>query len=148
MPFENHAFWTKEPSWTAEHKPDIVLMTIQMPGLNGIEATRRIARENPGIGVVVVTMFEGDDSVFATVRAGARGYVLKGADADEVVKVVGAVAGGRGPLWAKHSATLDRLFSTAKPLPSEAFPELTAREAEVLDLIARGTSNQQIASRL
>ena len=79
---------------TADLQPDVVLMDIQMPGINGIEATRRIVRDSPHIGVIVVTMFEDDDSVFAAMRAGARGYVLKGADQDEILKVIRAVAAG------------------------------------------------------
>jgi DNA-binding NarL/FixJ family response regulator len=131
-----------------ELKPDIVLMDIQMPDLNGIEATRRVVRSNPGIGVVVVTMFEEDDSVFAAMRAGARGYVLKGADADEVVKVVKAVAEGEAHFGPEIARRLMRYFAVSKPAPTEAFPELTAREGEVLDLIARGLNNAEIAKHL
>ena len=132
----------------AELKPEIVLMDIQMPGLNGIEATRKIVRADPAIGVVVVTMFEEDDSVFAAMRAGARGYVLKGGDADEVVKVVRAVAEGEAHFGPDVARRLMGFFSAPKPVPTEAFPELTAREGEVLDLIARGLNNAEIADRL
>jgi DNA-binding NarL/FixJ family response regulator len=133
---------------TAELKPDIVLMDIQMPGLNGIEATRRIVRADPEVGVVVVTMFEEDDSVFAAMRAGARGYVLKGGDADEVVKVVSAVAQGEAHFGPDVARRLMGFFSAPKHAPTEAFPMLTAREGEVLDLIARGLNNTEIADRL
>jgi DNA-binding NarL/FixJ family response regulator len=133
----------------AQTRPDIVLMDIQMPGVNGIEATRRVLERDPSIGVVVVTMFEDDDSVFAAMRAGARGYVLKGADAEEVLKVVGAVAEGEAHFGPEIARRLMGFFSAPKPAaPSEAFPELTAREAELLDLIARGLNNAEIAKRL
>jgi DNA-binding NarL/FixJ family response regulator len=133
----------------ASLRPDIILMDIQMPGINGIEATRRVLERNPNIGVVVVTMFEDDDSVFAAMRAGARGYILKGADAKEVLKVVAAVAGGEAHFGPEIARRLMGFFSAPKPAaPSEAFPELTAREAEVLDLIAQGLNNQDIARRL
>jgi DNA-binding NarL/FixJ family response regulator len=135
-------------SLAAELKPDVVLMDIQMPGINGIEATRRILRSDPGVGVVVVTMFEQDDSVFAAMRAGARGYVLKGADADEVVKVVRAVAEGEAHFGPDIAQRLMGFFSDPKPAPTVAFPELTAREGEVLELIARGMSNTEIAKQL
>jgi DNA-binding NarL/FixJ family response regulator len=133
----------------AQARPDIVLMDIQMPGINGIEATRRVLERDPSIGVVVVTMFEDDNSVFAAMRAGARGYVLKGADAEEVLKVVAAVAEGEAHFGPEIARRLMGFFSAPKPAaPSEAFPELTAREAEVLDLIAQGWNNAEIAGRL
>ncbi len=132
----------------AELGPDIILMDIQMPGLNGIEATRKIVRAQPATGVVVVTMFEEDDSVFAAMRAGARGYVLKGGDADEVVKVVSAVAQGEAHFGPDVARRLMGFFSSPKHAPTEVFPELTAREGEVLDLIARGLNNTEIADRL
>jgi DNA-binding NarL/FixJ family response regulator len=133
----------------AELEPDIVLMDIQMPNMNGIEATRRVVEANPAVGVVMLTMFGDDDSVFAAMRAGARGYVLKGADAEEVLMVVGAVAAGEAHFGPEIAKRLMGFFSAPKPSPPlEAFPELTAREVEVLDLIARGRSNAEIAGRL
>jgi DNA-binding NarL/FixJ family response regulator len=132
-----------------ETRPEIVLMDIQMPGMNGIEATRRIVQANPEVGVVVVTMFGDDDSVFSAMRAGARGYVLKGADAEEVMKVLRAVVEGEAHFGPEIARRIMAFFSAPKPAPpSEAFPELTAREAEILDLMARGMNNQEIARRL
>jgi DNA-binding NarL/FixJ family response regulator len=128
---------------------DVILMDIQMPGVNGIEATRRILETTPHIGVVVLTMFEDDDSVFSAMRAGARGYVLKGADPSEILKVVRAVARGEAYFGPEIARRLVDFFSAPKPpSPEEAFPELTSREREILDLIARGHTNAKIAARL
>jgi DNA-binding NarL/FixJ family response regulator len=128
---------------------DVILMDIQMPGVNGIEATRRILETTPHIGVVVLTMFEDDDSVFSAMRAGARGYVLKGADPSEILKVVRAVARGEAYFGPEIARRLVDFFSEPKPpSPEEAFPELTSREREILDLIARGHTNAKIAARL
>ncbi len=136
-------------SRAAQLQPDVMLMDIQMPGMNGIEATRRIVRDSPHIGIVVVTMFEDDDSVFAAMRAGARGYVLKGADQEEILKVIRAVAAGEAHFGPEIARRLMSFFSAPRPAASaEAFPELTAREREVLDLIARGRNNQAIAGHL
>ncbi len=133
----------------ADLQPDVVLMDIQMPGINGIEAARRIVRDSPLVGVIVVTMFEDDDSVFAAMRAGARGYVLKGADQDEILKVIRAVASGEAHFGPKIAHRLMNFFSAPRPAaPSEAFPELTAREREILDLIAQHKANPEIAKRL
>jgi DNA-binding NarL/FixJ family response regulator len=134
---------------SAEVLPEIVLMDIQMPQMNGIEATRRLVESNPAVGVVMLTMFGDDDSVFAAMRAGARGYVLKGADAEEVLNVVSAVAVGEAHFGPEIARRLMGFFSAPKPAPPlEAFPELTAREVEVLDLIARGRANAEIARQL
>ncbi len=136
-------------SRAAQLQPDVMLMDIQMPGINGIEATRRIVRERPDVGIIVVTMFEDDDSVFAAMRAGARGYVLKGADQEEILKVIRAVAAGEAHFGPEIARRLMNFFAAPKPSAVvEAFPDLTAREREILDLIARGHNNQEIASRL
>jgi DNA-binding NarL/FixJ family response regulator len=134
-------------SMAAELSPEIVLMDIQMPGFNGIEATRRILEADPSVGVVVVTMFEDDDSVFAAMRAGARGYVLKEADAVEMIRVIRAVADGEAHFGSEIARKLRDFFS--KPTaPKEIFPELTPREGEVLEMIAQGLSNAEISRRL
>lgn len=127
--------------------PDVVLMDLHMPGLGGIEATRTITRRHPGIGVIVLTMLDDDDSVFAALRAGASGYVLKDAGPDQIVRAVEAVARGEvifGSSVAQR--VLEHLSGTA--VSARPFPHLTAREHEVLELVAEGASNQSIAKRL
>jgi DNA-binding NarL/FixJ family response regulator len=129
-------------------QPDVILMDIQMPTLNGIEATRRIVQASPHIAVIVVTMFEDDNSVFAAMRAGARGYVLKGADQEEMLRTIRAVARGEALFGPAIAARLMSFFSAPVPGLAEVFPELTAREREILDLIAQGRDNAAIAHRL
>lgn len=134
-------------------KPAVVLMDIHMPGMNGIEATRRVLAEQPSLGIIMVTMLEDDASVFAAMKAGARGYVLKGAHHDEILLAIRAVAGGQavfGPAIAARMMTFFQSLS-APPnvtVPSEVFPELTEREREVLQLMAQGADNKTIAEKL
>ncbi len=132
----------------AELQPDVVVMDLQMPGLDGIEATRRVTSESPSVGVVVLTMSEDDGTVFSAVRAGARGYLLKGADQEEVVRAITTVANGGAVFGAALARRIAEFFSAGPAGPETAFPQLTAREREVLDLVAAGRSNAQIAATL
>ena len=127
-------------------QPDVVLMDLKMPGASGIEATRRIVRENPRIGVLVLTMFD-DDSVFAAMRAGARGYLLKDARLEDVVRAIDAVGRGEAIFSPSIAQRLLSYFASSRST-TLTFPELTEREHEILALIAHGRTNEQIADQL
>src|SRR5688500_7177358 len=129
-------------------QPDVMVMDVQMPVLDGIEATRRITSESPSVGVVVLTMSEDDGTVFSAVRAGARGYLLKGADQEEVVRAITTVARGGAVFGAALARRIAEFFAGAPSGPATAFPQLTAREREVLELVAAGRHHAQIAARL
>jgi DNA-binding NarL/FixJ family response regulator len=134
-------------------QPDVVLMDIDMPELGGAEATRAILSKHPNTGIVMVTMLEDDASVFSAMRAGARGYVLKGAKPDELVQTICAVASGQALFSPAIASRIMRFFKeqsdfTTGSIPEDAFPELTPRELEVLELIARGDQNHKIAEKL
>jgi DNA-binding NarL/FixJ family response regulator len=130
-------------------EPHIILMDIKMPGLNGIEATREIQRANPQIGILVLTMFEDDDSVFAAMRAGAKGYLLKDSGGEGVVHAIRAVASGEAVFGPGVAERIIGYFSAPRAAaPQRAFPEHTEREEEVLSLVAQGKSNREIARQL
>ncbi len=134
---------------TVERQPDLVVMDVQMPGMGGIEATRRIVSESPHVRVLVVTMFEDDATVFKAMRAGARGYVLKGANYQEMLRAINAVGSGEAIFSPKVAIRLVDYFENVRPsAPPQAFPELSDREREILDLIAQGLKNPEIAHRL
>ncbi len=129
-------------------QPDVILMDLQMPGIGGLPAIRQIVQTSPHIRILVVTMFEDDDSVFAAMRGGARGYVLKDMDDDEITRAILAVGNGEAIFSPAIAQRMMNFFSARPDLPIEIFPELTESERNVLRLMAQGTSNEAIALQL
>ena len=132
----------------AEHHPDVVVMDLQMPEMNGIDATRRITETQPDVRVLVFTMGEEDGTVLAAMRAGARGYLVKGASQDEVGRAISTVHAGGLVFGASLALRIADLLSGSAAPDRSAFPQLTEREVEILDLIAAGKNNAQIAAAL
>jgi DNA-binding NarL/FixJ family response regulator len=132
-----------------ELRPQVTVMDLNMPEVNGIEATRRIVGEDPGANVLMLTMFEDDDSVFAAMRAGARGYLVKGSNQSQILRAIEAVGSGEAVFGAPVAHRMIEYFlRSGAPGGVPAFPQLTERERRVLDLIASGQSNQAIAQKL
>jgi DNA-binding NarL/FixJ family response regulator len=130
-------------------RPDVVVMDLHMPGVNGVDATRQILHSVPATKVLVLTMFEDDESVFAAMRAGASGYLIKGSQQDEITRAIRSVAAGQAIFGPSVAQRIIGFFASGRPArPTGPFPELTAREREVLDLIAAGRPNAAIAAAL
>ena len=131
-----------------ELQPDVVLMDLGMPDIDGVTATRRILATSPHVAVLVLSMAAADDAVFDALRAGARGYLLKGAARAELVRAIRAVAAGEAIFGPEIARRLMQHFASVPATPASPFPDLGEREREILELIARGLSNQTIADRL
>lgn len=133
----------------ASEQPDVILMDLRMPGVNGIEATRRIHRTSPHIGILILTVFEDDTSIFPAIRAGARGYLLKNSEQEDLVRAINTVANG-GAIFSPGIAQKVLGYLTTPPpqMPTNIFDELTEREREILEYMAQGKTNAEIAAIL
>lgn len=132
----------------ASGRPAVILMDLRMPELSGIEATRRILEADPTVGILIVTMSEDDESLFAAMRAGARGYIPKDAERGEILSAIRAAAVGEAVFGASIARRVAEFFAAPRSPAAEPFPDLTERENEILELIAQGRSNGDIAGRL
>jgi DNA-binding NarL/FixJ family response regulator len=132
----------------ASSAPDVVLMDVHMPGVDGVEATRRIIDAAPHVAIVVLTMHDDDGTVFAALRAGARGYLLKGASRAELLRAVHAAAAGEALFGPAIARRMMAYFGRPAPTAAPPFPELSAREREILEHVAVGRSNADIAGAL
>lgn len=133
---------------TLDVLPDVVLMDLQLPGQSGFSAIREIVAASSTTRILVVTLFEDDDSVFAALRAGARGYLLKDADEAEMVRAIRSIAAGESLFSASVASRVLSYFTQVRPVAPQVFPTLTDRERDILHLIAKGKSNPVIASEL
>jgi DNA-binding NarL/FixJ family response regulator len=131
-----------------KHDPDVVVLDIQMPGIDGVEATRAILDRRPKTGILMLTMDEAEGTVFKAIRAGARGYLVKDSNPEGVASAVRAVARGQVMFDEKIARSILTFFDAHPQATREQFPDLTDREREILGLIARGRKNAQIASEL
>lgn len=133
----------------ASEQPDVILMDLRMPGVNGIEATRRIHRVSPHIGILILTVFEDDTSIFPAIRAGARGYLLKNSEQEDLIRAINTVANG-GAIFSPGIAQKVLGYLTTPPtqVPASIFDELTEREREILEYMAQGKTNSEIAAIL
>jgi DNA-binding NarL/FixJ family response regulator len=131
-----------------QHQPDVILMDINMPRLNGLQATQRILHSSPHIAVLMLTMFDDDDSVFAAMRVGARGYLLKGVLKADMLRAIRAVSSGEIIFGAAIAARMMQFFAHYQPVLSPVFPELTQREREILTLMTKHVTNSEIATQL
>ena len=131
-----------------ELQPDIVLMDLHMPDVDGVAATRKIVQTNPHVAIIVLTMFDDDDSVFAAMRAGARGYLLKGTKQADLIRAIHLVASGGAMFGPAVAQRMIEFFARPRHSAALPFPQLTEREHEILDLLAQGQPNASIAARL